>query len=186
MKEISYEEFQKTELSFEDLTYEKLVELWCLNNFPDLSIAEKCKVPKGSITRLRKNKFNITQYNIPEHIRKVYGIDPSTREEANAIVAFAFRNGFLEDLHAGKHSELLEYESYSRITDAEMKKLMIECCEKMEKLLRMKIESPDRYKLFLSSYGKIYCSDWIKQNGRKKAKSRKWRKNINRKMNGKN
>ena len=30
------------------------------------------------------------------------------RNEANALTAFAFRNGFLEDLHAGKDSPLLE------------------------------------------------------------------------------
>ena len=43
------------------------------------------------------------------------------RDEANAIVAWAIRNGPLEDLHAGKHSKLLEDDSLGRITDAEMK-----------------------------------------------------------------
>src|SRR5947209_4002632 len=31
----------------------------------------------------------------------------TVRDEANAIVAHAFRNGPIEDLHAGKYSELL-------------------------------------------------------------------------------
>lgn len=162
IKKVSYDEFKNMKLSYKYLTYEKLVQLWCFSSFPDSMIAEKCKVPKGKITYLRKNKFNITQYNIPEHIRKVFGVDPSTREEANAIVAYAFRNGFLEDLHAGIFEKKLENPKYSRINDEEMKKLMIECCEKMEKLLRMREEDPHKYKLFLSGYGKMYCSHWIK------------------------
>jgi hypothetical protein len=58
------------------------------------------------------------------------------RDEANAIVAYAFRNGPNEDLHAGKYSELLEQAELSRITEAEMKELMIIACDKMEELLR--------------------------------------------------
>ena len=60
------------------------------------------------------------------------------REEANALVCFAFRNGFLEDLHAGKQLEVLKDKSVSRITDEEMKKLMVECCKKVYYLLRLK------------------------------------------------
>jgi hypothetical protein len=40
------------------------------------------------------------------------------REEANALTCCAFRNGYIEELHAGKHSELLEKPGFSRITDA--------------------------------------------------------------------
>ena len=60
------------------------------------------------------------------------------RDEANAIVAKAFRNGPLEDLHAGKWSELLDNQELSRITDEEMKALMISACEQVVQLLRMK------------------------------------------------
>ena len=41
------------------------------------------------------------------------------RDEANALAAWAFRNGPLEDLHAGKHSALLDDPELSRITDEE-------------------------------------------------------------------
>lgn len=51
--------------------------------------------------------------------------DFTTRDEANALVAYAFRNGPIENLHAGKYSELLENENLSRITDDEMKTLMV-------------------------------------------------------------
>jgi len=32
----------------------------------------------------------------------------TVREEANALTCCAFRNGYIEELHAGKHSPLLE------------------------------------------------------------------------------
>jgi hypothetical protein len=69
----------------------------------------------------------------------------TARDEANAIVAWALRNGFLEDLHAGKHSELLEDRSLSRITDSEMKEIMISACERVEALLRLKETEPNKY-----------------------------------------
>lgn len=55
----------------------------------------------------------------------------TSRDEANALVAWAFRNGPPEDLHAGWHSELLADASLSRITDDEMKELMLYACRKM-------------------------------------------------------
>jgi hypothetical protein len=82
------------------------------------------------------------------------------RDEANAMVAFAFRNGPIEDLHAGKHSELLANKSLSRMTDAEMKELMIFACEKLELLLRMREADPDGYAKFLRSYNLMYCGHW--------------------------
>jgi hypothetical protein len=82
------------------------------------------------------------------------------RDEANAIVAWALRNGPLEDLHAGKHSELLEDDSLSRITDAEMKVLMISACERVEDLLRLKESEPERYNVLIKGYNIMYCGQW--------------------------
>ena len=79
------------------------------------------------------------------------------REEANAIVCWVFRNGFLEELHAGKHSDLLEHPELSRITDKEMKRLMIECCENMAEVLRLRekdSESYDKQLVFFHNYTK--------------------------------
>lgn len=78
------------------------------------------------------------------------------REEANVITCNAFRNGLLEDLHSGAHSPVLEVPNISRITDEEMKKLMIESSARAEKLLRMKEESPDEYWQFIESYAKTH------------------------------
>jgi hypothetical protein len=84
----------------------------------------------------------------------------TVRDEANAIVAWAFRNGPLEDLHAGKYSELLEDESLSRLTDSEMKRLMLHACEQMEKILRLKEANPEEYAVQIRSYNFRFCRRW--------------------------
>jgi hypothetical protein len=82
------------------------------------------------------------------------------RDEANALTAFAFRNGLLEDLHAGKPSPVLNEPGYSRITDEEMKRLMTEASEKLEQVLRMKREEPAKYESFIRDYQRRYCRAW--------------------------
>jgi hypothetical protein len=85
------------------------------------------------------------------------------RDEANALTAFAFRNGFLEDLHSGKPSPILSEPGYSRISDEEMRRLMIEASEKLEQMLRMKLEEPGRYEVFIRDYQKSYCRAWKRE-----------------------
>ena len=84
------------------------------------------------------------------------------REEANALTCCAFRNGYIEELHAGKHSALLEQPWLSRITDAEMQKLMIGASAKLAELLAMKETDPDEYWRQLSYFDKNYCGHWEK------------------------
>ena len=85
------------------------------------------------------------------------------RDEANALTAFAFRNGFLEDLHSGKPSPILIEPGYSRISDEEMRRLMIEASEKLEQMLRMKREDPGRYEIFIRDYQRRYCRVWKRE-----------------------
>ena len=167
MKKISVEEFDKSDITFDDLTYEKMVQLWCISDIPDSVIAMKFGVPKAKITRLRRDKYKINMMNSGEHKENVSGAESvmtemTLREEANAIVAQVFRNGFLEDLHAGIVEEKFLDPKYSRITDDEMKKLMIECCERMEKLLRLREENPTAYKESIGRTFKNYCKQWIR------------------------
>jgi len=82
------------------------------------------------------------------------------RDEANALIALAVRNGPIEDLHAGKWSPLLEDKTLSRITDEEMKALMINATEHLAKLLRMRDEEPGRYREYVRAYGSMYCRSW--------------------------
>ena len=71
------------------------------------------------------------------------------RDEANAITAHVFRNGFLEDLHSGLPSPLVTNPRFARITDPEMKKLMIESSAKLAHWLCLREmlleEKPEAY-----------------------------------------
>lgn len=82
------------------------------------------------------------------------------RDEANAIVAWAFRNGPIEDLHAGKHSDLLDDKSLSRISDDEMKALMLDACQKVEEILRLKESNPEEYAVQVRSFSFRFCRQW--------------------------
>ncbi len=162
MEKINIVDFVQSEISFDDLTYEKMVQLWCLSDIPDSVIAEKCGVVKSKITNLRRDKYKINMMNSKDHIENVSDSEMTLREEANAIVAHVFRNGFIEDLHAGIVEEKLLDPKYSRITNDEIKKLMIECCEKMEKLLQLREEKPHEYKELLRRIFSNYCRRWVK------------------------
>lgn len=86
----------------------------------------------------------------------------SIREEANALTCLAFRNGYIEELHAGKYSELLERQELSRITDAEMKKLMIQSSAALAKILELKETDPEAYWRKIKKFHDAYCRHWDK------------------------
>ena len=86
----------------------------------------------------------------------------SKREEANSLTCIVFRNGYIEELHAGKYSELLETPGLSRITDAEMKKLTIGISSKLAELLTMKETDPDEYWKQINYFNENYCYQWEK------------------------
>jgi hypothetical protein len=112
--------------------------------------------PEEVEERLTKKEAQLSD----EEMKLMFPGGFALRDEANGIVAFAFRNTQLETLHAGKDSHLLEDDSYSRITEAEMKSLMIEACEKMERLLRMKEQHPEHYRKFIMVNAWAYCRSW--------------------------
>jgi len=81
--------------------------------------------------------------------------DFTLRDEANAICAYAFRNGLIEDIHASTDSD-----GRDRITDSEMKQLMIEASRKVAELLEMKEQAPKQYHLFIRGYNRTWCRQW--------------------------
>jgi hypothetical protein len=83
------------------------------------------------------------------------------REEANAITVWAFRNGYIEELHAGKHSELLETPGLSRITNDEMKKLNIGISSKIAEILTLRDTNPTEYWKKIAFFHR-YCANWEK------------------------
>ena len=63
-------------------------------------------------------------------------IDPQLAVEAKSIVALAFRNGPIEDVHAGKTcTACAGNPEFSHITDDEMKSIMKAAVNAMYKLL---------------------------------------------------
>ena len=74
----------------------------------------------------------------------------SYRDQANVLALLAFRNGPIEDLHAGKYSPLLEDPELSRITDEEMKTLMIDASAKLAELLALRDNDPDDFARLLA------------------------------------
>ncbi|MGC9457336.1 MAG: DUF6398 domain-containing protein [Halothiobacillaceae bacterium] len=73
----------------------------------------------------------------------------TVRDEANAICAYAFRNGPIEDIHAG-----------GRISDPEMKHMMIKASESLAKLMAMKQDTPAEYDRFIRDYHRKFCRRW--------------------------
>jgi hypothetical protein len=80
--------------------------------------------------------------------------------EANAIVSLAFRNGPIEDVHAGKLCPTCEGQSgISRITDAEMKMIMKNAVDQVYALLCLKNENPAAYEKAIR-FGELYTAKW--------------------------
>jgi len=69
------------------------------------------------------------------------------RDEANALVAYAVRNGPIEDMH-------------ERITQEEMKTLMLYACEHLDVMLTVKERNPDTYGRWVRAYAMAHCSEW--------------------------
>jgi len=44
-----------------------------------------------------------------------------------------------------------------------MKRLMIEACERMEKLLRLKAEEPEKYWETIFKTNRAYCRRWVRE-----------------------
>jgi hypothetical protein len=80
--------------------------------------------------------------------------------EAKAIVALAFRNGPIEDIHAGRLCPTCAGQAgYSRITDTEMKLIMTNAVDHVYALLLLKIESPEEYESRIR-LGERYTAKW--------------------------
>jgi hypothetical protein len=86
--------------------------------------------------------------------------DQELAREAKAIVALAFRNGPIEDMHAGTPCPVCSGKpNVSHITDDEMKLIMKNAVAKVYKLLRLKASDPDSYGVELA-HGLRYTAGW--------------------------
>lgn len=80
--------------------------------------------------------------------------------EAKAIVALAFRNGPIEDVHAGKPCPTCNGSAeYSRITDSEMKLIMANAVNQVHRLLKLKASDITEYERQIA-LGARYTAKW--------------------------
>jgi len=85
---------------------------------------------------------------------------PQLAREAKAIVALAFRNGPIEQVHTGKDCPTCHATAeYSRITDDEMKAIMKSAVNRLYELLRLKANDPDGYEKQIA-FGLRYVAQW--------------------------
>ena len=83
--------------------------------------------------------------------------------EAKAIVVLAFRNGPIEEVHAGPRCPTCaDQAGYSRITDAEMKSIMKNAVDRVYYLLCLKTEDPTQYETQIA-FGERYARTWDHQ-----------------------
>jgi hypothetical protein len=80
--------------------------------------------------------------------------------EAKAIVALAFRNGPIEDVHAGKTCPTCHGKAkYSHITQGEMRQIMKAAVDQVYTFLVLKERDPKAYEALLS-LGERYTTAW--------------------------
>ena len=80
--------------------------------------------------------------------------------DAKSLVVLAFRNGPIENVHAGKTCPTCgSRPEYSAITDAEMKIIMKAAVDKLYTLLRLKAADPARYEREIR-FGEQYTARW--------------------------
>jgi hypothetical protein len=87
-------------------------------------------------------------------------LDAELAREAKAIVALAFRNGPIEDVHAGKVCPVCDGSSdYSRITQDEMKGMMKSAVNAVYKLLWNRDHDSEAYRKSIE-HGVRITSRW--------------------------
>jgi high-affinity K+ transport system ATPase subunit B len=87
-------------------------------------------------------------------------LDAELAAEAKSIVALAFRNGPIEDIHAGKECPICAGKSeYSHITQTEMKNIMKGAVDTVYRLLSLKQNDPEKYNATIH-LGSRYTQLW--------------------------
>jgi hypothetical protein len=87
-------------------------------------------------------------------------LDPDLAVEAKALVALAFRNGPIEDLHAGRPCAVCNgNRAISHISDDEMKAIMKSAVDALYRLLWLRDSDPVAYKEKLA-LGRRFTLHW--------------------------
>ena len=89
-----------------------------------------------------------------------FKVDAHLATEAKSIVALAFRNGPIEDVHAGTTCPTCAgKKKYSHITDSEMKRIMKKAVDTVFTLMWLKEHEPEAYRSLIES-GSWFTSQW--------------------------
>jgi hypothetical protein len=92
--------------------------------------------------------------------KRRFVIDLLLAKEAKSIVAHAFRNGPIENIHAGINCPTCAgKEKYSHITQTEMKSIMKNAVDKMYTMLWLRTHEPDKYRVLLEC-GALFTGQW--------------------------
>ena len=87
-------------------------------------------------------------------------LDEQLSEEAKSIVVLAFRNGPIEDVHAGKECPTCSGNSeYSHITQEEMKRIMKRAVDKVYALLWIRDHHPEVFRHVVNA-GNAFTAGW--------------------------
>ena len=87
-------------------------------------------------------------------------LDPELASEAKALVALAFRNGPIEDIHAGRSCPVCSGNpEISHISDDEMKSIMKSAVDTLYRLLWQRDCDPAAYSENLA-FGRRYTIHW--------------------------
>src|SRR5437016_2316825 len=87
-------------------------------------------------------------------------LNPELAREAKAIVALAFRNGPIEDVHAGIACPTCQNEPlYSHISDPEMKQIMQNAVNHVYLLLWQRTHDRESYARSIE-FGQRYSAAW--------------------------
>jgi len=85
---------------------------------------------------------------------------PEIAAEAKALVALAFRNGPIEDMHAGRLCpECSGRSEYSHISDEEIRAVMKAAVDSMYRLLWQRQFDPEKYQRNVV-FGMRYAGHW--------------------------
>lgn len=95
-----------------------------------------------------------------EKSKRIPKDQPGVAREAKALVALAFRNGPIENIHAGKACPTCHGDSqYSHITQDEMRQIMKAAVDRLYTFLVMKQQDQKAYEALLS-LGERYTTAW--------------------------
>jgi hypothetical protein len=92
--------------------------------------------------------------------RQAIAFDPALAREAKAIVALAFRNGPIEDLHAGVPCPTCAQDDrYSRLSNAELKVVMKNAVNHVYRLLWQRTHDHQAYEANVA-LGQRFSTRW--------------------------